>query len=215
MGEVPRGLSKELLGDASKKPSHDGENHRPEVGDTVKTRSIHDVDGSVNSDSGGDPADPLVSRCSNTVIRLLFLELHAVTNNSESNQQLWHARKKWTITVLVCIDYFMFTWITTAVVSSRVTASLQEKFDATYVQIAQYSVAIPALALAVSPLFWTPLAKTYGRRPVMIVGVTIAFVSCIGAAVATSYGGYMAARFFQGWGVGPASTVGLQVGVLY
>lgn len=105
----------------------------------------------------------------------------------------------------------MFTWITTAVVSNTVTSALQEKLHASYVQIAQYSVAVPALALAVSPLFWTPLAKTYGRRPVMISGVLIAFVSCIGAARATTYGGYMAARFFQGWGVGPASTVGLQV----
>lgn len=105
----------------------------------------------------------------------------------------------------------MFTWITTAVVSNTVTAALQEKLDATYVQIAQYSVAIPALALAVSPLFWTPLAKSYGRRPIMIIGVFIAFISCVGAAVTKTYGGYMTARFFQGWGVGPASTVGLQV----
>jgi MFS family permease len=105
----------------------------------------------------------------------------------------------------------MFTWITTAVVSNTVTDALQEKFHASYVQIAQYSVAIPALALAVSPLFWTPLAKSYGRRPIMIFGVFIAFISCIGAAVTKTYGGYMTARFFQGWGVGPASTVGLQV----
>jgi len=125
--------------------------------------------------------------------------------------QFWPARKKRAITALVCMNYFMFTWITTAVVSNTVTAALQDKFHATYVQIAQYSVAIPALALAVSPLFWTPLAKTYGRRPIMILGVLIAFISCIGAAVTKTYGGYMAARFFQGWGVGPASTVGLQV----
>lgn len=105
----------------------------------------------------------------------------------------------------------MFTWITTAVVSNTVIVALQAKLSASYVQIAQYSVAIPALALAVSPLFWTPLAKTFGRRPIMITGVLIAFVSCIGAARANTYGGYMAARFFQGWGAGPASTVGLQV----
>ena len=40
----------------------------------------------------------------------------------------------------------------------------------------------------------------------MIVGCLIAFVATIGSAVAKSYSGYMAARFFQGWGVGPASS---------
>lgn len=45
----------------------------------------------------------------------------------------------------------------------------------------------------------------------MIVGCLIAFVATIGSAVAKSYSGYMTARFFQGWGVGPASSVGLQM----
>lgn len=72
-----------------------------------------------------------------------------------------------------------------------------------------YTVAIPALALAVSPLFWTPLADIYGRRIVMVVGCLVAFVASVGSALAKNYAGYMVARFMQGWGVGPASTVGL------
>lgn len=43
----------------------------------------------------------------------------------------------------------------------------------------------------------------------MIVGCLVAFVASIGSALATNYSGYMAARFMQGWGAGPASTVGL------
>ena len=46
-----------------------------------------------------------------------------------------------------------------------------------------------------------------------IVGTAIALVSTIGVAVADQYGGYMAARFFQGLGVSPASTVGMAVGM--
>ena len=37
----------------------------------------------------------------------------------------------------------------------------------------------------------------------------MAFAATVGAAKAPNYGGYMAARFFQGFGVSPASTVGL------
>lgn len=42
-------------------------------------------------------------------------------------------------------------------------------------------------------------------------GTIIAFAATIGAAKAPNYGGYMAARFFQGLGVSPAATVGLAI----
>lgn len=76
-------------------------------------------------------------------------------------------------------------------------------------------MAIPALGLSVGPLIWSSLCEIYGRRIVFIVGTTIALVSTIGAAVADQYGGYMTARFFQGSGVSPASTVGMAVGMLF
>jgi MFS family permease len=74
-------------------------------------------------------------------------------------------------------------------------------------------VAIPALGLSVGPLFWSSLSDIYGRRIVFIVGTTISLIATIGAAAADTYGGYMAARFFQGFGVSPGSTVGMAVGI--
>lgn len=44
-----------------------------------------------------------------------------------------------------------------------------------------------------------------------MVGTLIAFAATIGAAASKDYGGYMAARFFQGFGVSPAATVGMAV----
>lgn len=72
---------------------------------------------------------------------------------------------------------------------------------------------MPALGLAVGPLVWSSLGDIYGRRIIFIIGTTIALASTIGAAVANTYSGYMAARFFQGFGVSPASTVGMAVGM--
>ena len=43
----------------------------------------------------------------------------------------------------------------------------------------------------------------------MIVACLVAFAASIGSALANNYAGYMVARFMQGWGAGPASTVGL------
>ena len=102
----------------------------------------------------------------------------------------------------------MFTYITTTTVPSF--ADLQAELGISYAQV-NWTVAIPALGLSVGPLFWSSLADIYGRRIIFIVGTIIALASTIGAAKANDYGGYMAARFFQGFGVSPAATVGLAV----
>lgn len=88
---------------------------------------------------------------------------------------------------------------------------LQSQYAIDYAQV-NWTVAVPALGLSVGPLIWTSLSEIYGRRTVFIVGTAIALVSTAGAAVADGYGGYMAARFFQGLGVSPGSTVGMAVG---
>lgn len=102
----------------------------------------------------------------------------------------------------------MFTYITTTTVPSF--PELGTLFNASVSQI-NWTVAIPALGLAIGPLIWSSLSDIYGRRIVFISGTIIAFASTIGAAKATDYSGYMAARFFQGLGVSPASTVGLAI----
>ena len=102
----------------------------------------------------------------------------------------------------------MFTYITTTTVPSF--AQLQTDLNISYSQV-NWTVAIPALGLAVGPLVWSSLADIYGRRIIFIIGTVIALVATIGAAVAKSYGGYMAARFFQGFGVSPGATVGMAV----
>lgn len=88
--------------------------------------------------------------------------------------------------------------------------SIQAQYNISLAQV-NWTVAIPALGLAVGPLFWSSLADIYGRRIIFLIGTVIALGSTIGAALADTYGGYMAARFFQGFGVSPAATVGLAI----
>jgi multidrug resistance protein len=102
----------------------------------------------------------------------------------------------------------MFTYITTTTVPSF--PALQTEYNLTLEQV-NWTVAIPALGLSVGPLFWSSLADIIGRRPIFIFGTVVALAATIGAALAPSYGGYMAARFFQGFGVSPAATVGLAI----
>lgn len=102
----------------------------------------------------------------------------------------------------------MFTYITTTTVPSF--TELQDSYGISYSQV-NWTVAIPALGLAFGPLFWSSLADIYGRRIIFIIGTVIALAATIGAGGAKDYGGYMAARFFQGFGVSPGATVGMAV----
>jgi multidrug resistance protein len=102
----------------------------------------------------------------------------------------------------------MFTYITTTTVPSF--PDLEDKYSASLEQV-NWTVAIPALGLALGPLLWASPADIIGRRPILILGTIMALASTIGAALAPSYSCYMAARFFQGLGVSPASNVGLAI----
>lgn len=120
----------------------------------------------------------------------------------------WSSFQKHVILSIVMALYFMFTYITTTTVPAF--SSLQLQFSASLEQI-NWTLAIPALGLAVGPLLWSSPADIIGRRPIMILGTIIAIAATIGAARAASYSSYMAARFFQGVGVSPAATVGLAI----
>ncbi|OJI95949.1 hypothetical protein ASPVEDRAFT_145481 [Aspergillus versicolor CBS 583.65] len=120
----------------------------------------------------------------------------------------WSRLQKHTILGIVMFKYFLFTYLTTTTVPSF--PEIQTQFAISYSQV-NWTVAVPALGLSVGPLFWSSLSDIYGRRIVFVTGTFIALVSTIGAAVADRYGGYMAARFFQGFGVSPASSVGMAV----
>lgn len=121
----------------------------------------------------------------------------------------WSNAQKYTIVAIVCFSYFMLTYFTTAPVPSF--SLLQVQFDATYSQV-NWTFAIPALGLAAGPWVCSALADIYGRRIVMILGTTIALISSGCTSIhGISFGGYLAARFFQGFGIGPAANVGLSI----
>ncbi|KAJ5490457.1 Major facilitator superfamily domain general substrate transporter [Penicillium expansum] len=120
----------------------------------------------------------------------------------------WSRLQKHVILSIVMFKYFLFTYLTTTTVPSF--AEIQDQYQITYSQV-NWTVAVPALGLSMGPLIWSSLGDIYGRRTVFLVGTVISLVSTIGAAVADTYSGYMAARFFQGFGVSPASTVGMAV----
>jgi MFS family permease len=102
----------------------------------------------------------------------------------------------------------MFTYVTTTTIPSFF--ELQDHYAATFAEI-NWTLAVPALGLSLGPLIWSSFADIYGRRLIFILGSVVSLAATVGAAMAPTYDGYMAARFFQGFGVSPAATVGLAV----
>src|SRR5687767_10881303 len=54
------------------------------------------------------------------------------------------------------------------------------------------------VAFGSAQLFYGPVSDRYGRRPVLLVGLAIYAIGCIGGAVATSFGQLLAMRAVQG-----------------
>jgi DHA1 family 2-module integral membrane pump EmrD-like MFS transporter len=66
----------------------------------------------------------------------------------------------------------------------------------------QLTMAIYLLGVALSQLFYGPLSDSYGRRPIILIGLGITFLGSVLCAFATSLTFLLAARFIQGAGAG-------------
>ncbi|KAJ5919907.1 Major facilitator superfamily domain general substrate transporter [Penicillium verhagenii] len=136
------------------------------------------------------------------------IKLHPQPTSDALDPLNWSNFHKNVILAIVMFKYFLFTYLTTTTVPSF--SAIQAQYQINYSQV-NWTVAVPALGLSVGPLVWSSFSEIYGRRTIFLLGTMIALVSTIGAAVADTYSGYMAARFFQGFGVSPASTVGMAI----
>ncbi|KPI41790.1 putative transporter [Cyphellophora attinorum] len=119
----------------------------------------------------------------------------------------WNTRRKYTCIGIVIYSYFLLTYFTTSTIPSFAFLMVQLDVDYNHVN---WTFALPCFGLAVGPLLVGALADTYGRRPVLILSTCIAVIASGCTAIeGINFAGYMAARFFQGLGAGPAANVGL------
>lgn len=61
--------------------------------------------------------------------------------------------------------------------------------------------------MGASNIWWTPLANTFGRRPIMLISLLLLTLASMWAGLAKSFESLLAARLFMGIGGGPADAV--------
>jgi MFS family permease len=121
----------------------------------------------------------------------------------------WSTWQKYKCIFISTFSYFLLTYFTTAPIPSF--GFLQEQLNIDYSQVS-WSFALPCLGLAIGPVAIGALADTYGRRPILIFSTALAVLASGCTSIKSiNFGGYMAARFFQGLGAGPAANIGLLI----
>ncbi|KAG6891024.1 hypothetical protein C0992_010997 [Termitomyces sp. T32_za158] len=116
---------------------------------------------------------------------------------------------RYTILVEICMLAFLGT-LNVAVINPAVVPLSTELGITDVTGTYQTTIAIGAGALG--PVFFTPFANVYGRRPVYLLSILIGFASAIGSAKARSFGTLMFARVMNGFG--PSAAFGLGAGTV-
>ena len=72
----------------------------------------------------------------------------------------------------------------------------------------QHSVSLYLLGTGISLLFYGPLSDRFGRKPVVIFGLTLSAMACFASVASSTISVFLLTRFLQGFGAGACAGVG-------
>jgi MFS transporter, DHA1 family, multidrug resistance protein len=77
-------------------------------------------------------------------------------------------------------------------------------------EVSSLGLALYILGYGTGPMLWSPLSEIpgVGRNPVYLITFTLMVILCIPTALVSSYGGFLALRFFLGFFGSPALATG-------
>lgn len=138
------------------------------------------------------------------------LELDPLPSSSPNDPLNWPVWKKNTQLLMVAFHAMMATFMAAGIIpgfqsfSVNYGITIEEASYLTSVQVSHVlcSFWIPSitdktlqiLVLGVWPLFWNPISKHFGRRPVFLISTIGSCICNIGGAFCTSYGAQMSTR---------------------
>jgi DHA1 family bicyclomycin/chloramphenicol resistance-like MFS transporter len=78
-------------------------------------------------------------------------------------------------------------------------------------QTAKLTVTVFLLGFGFSQLIWGPVSDRFGRKPVLLAGLTISVIGAVLSGLAPTIGLFMAARFAEALGLGVGPVLGRAV----
>lgn len=141
-----------------------------------------------------DPDDPLVSPLAVSSVR-------AFTDALQS----WSILKKEINLYALLTTVVICNVMKTALIS--VNENLVQQYSVSYTAVAALT-GVPLMLSAITGLASSIAARIWGRRPVLLASMVLIFIGLVwNTRVTTSYGQFMAARIFQGFGWGAFDTL--------
>lgn len=112
--------------------------------------------------------------------------------------------------VLVQVSFLAFLGPFCQAVINSAFLPLSEAMDIS-ITVASYNTTIAILFAGVAPIFWSPLANVYGRRPIFIAVSALGIISQCACAAAPTWSGILTARAFVGIGTSAGMGIGAAV----
>jgi multidrug resistance protein len=122
-------------------------------------------------------------------------ELVTFTINDPENPKNFTKLRKWYCTMVVALTCFVVAFN-----SSVITANIEgvsEEFNVSE-EVALLTITVFVIGFGVGPLAFAPCSELFGRRPVYIVTLAIAFIFIIPCAVAQNIGTLIVCRLIDG-----------------
>ncbi len=125
------------------------------------------------------------------------LPLPTVPTNHKDDPLNWPSWQKYYIVMLMSA-FTLLAQMSTALLNPAFV--LVAKNLHVSVEEASYTTTVFILFTGVFPLFITPFANVYGRRPLYLIFTVVAIAGFVGSAAAATWGGVIAGRVFAGIG---------------
>ncbi|KAK5081902.1 hypothetical protein LTR70_006521 [Exophiala xenobiotica] len=132
-------------------------------------------------------------------------QLDPVPDFTDADPLNWSLPKK-TINILLVAFHAMMATFTAASIQSAFE-NIAEDLNVS-LQRTTYLTSLFIAILGGAPLFWQPISKRYGRRPVFLISLVIGAVGNIGCARSPSYATMAVCRAITAFFISPAAAIG-------
>ena len=129
------------------------------------------------------------------------------TTDDEANPQNWSNRKRFVVSLIICI--YTFVVYTGSAIYTSSELGIIQKFHVSATD-ASLPLSLYVLAYGIGPLLWAPLSEipVIGRSPVYAATMALFTILSLPTAMVNNFAGLLVLRFLQGFFGSPCLAIG-------